>query len=101
MACPLPRALLRRLLLCGAAAGGVTGCVPATIFPLIAGAGADVAIFHRSLPDMAYSGMTGRDCSMVRLDRAKAIAAAWIRRYRSSPTARRAWGASIAGRILN
>ena len=29
----------------------------------------DVAIFHRTVPDLIYSGITGRDCSMVRLDR--------------------------------
>ena len=47
---------------------GLAGCVPATVIPLVAGVGADVAIFHRSLPDMAYSALTGRDCSVVRLD---------------------------------
>ncbi len=28
-----------------------------------------VPVFHRTLPDLVYSGITGRDCSMVRLDR--------------------------------
>jgi hypothetical protein len=35
-------------------AGFLGGCVP---------------VFHRTLPDLIYSGVTGRDCSMVRLDR--------------------------------
>jgi len=29
----------------------------------------DVAVFHRSAPDLVYSAVTGRDCSIVRLDR--------------------------------
>ena len=47
----------------------LAGCVPETVLPLAAGLGAEVAIFHRTLPDLVYSGVTGRDCSMVRLDR--------------------------------
>lgn len=47
----------------------LAGCVMPTVFPLTLGLGADVAVFHRSLPDMAYSAITGRDCSVVRLDR--------------------------------
>lgn len=34
---------------------GLPGCV-------------DVAVFHRSIPDLIYSGVSGRDCSVVRLD---------------------------------
>jgi len=45
------------------------GCVSATVAPVAAGLGADIAIFHRSLPDTLYSALTGRDCSVVRLDR--------------------------------
>ncbi len=49
--------LLRRLgtAACAAMLPGLTGCV-------------DVAVFHRSVPDLIYSGFTGRDCSVVRLD---------------------------------
>nr|WP_321983067.1 hypothetical protein [uncultured Lichenicoccus sp.] len=50
--------LLRRLapaVACCAMLSGLGGCV-------------DVAIFHRSVPDLIYSGITGRDCSVVRLD---------------------------------
>ena len=39
------------MLLCAAS---LCGCVP---------------VFHRTLPDLVYSGVSGRDCSMVRLDR--------------------------------
>ena len=46
---PLSRAILATALL-----ACVGGCVP---------------VFHRTLPDLVYSGVTGRDCSMVRLDR--------------------------------
>lgn len=67
---PLPRRVPPgRILAIGLAAACVAGCVPATIFPLTAGLGAEVAIFHRTLPDLIYSGITGRDCSLVRLDR--------------------------------
>lgn len=47
----------------------LAGCVPSTVSELAAGFGADVAIFHRTLPDMVYSAVSGRDCSVVRLDR--------------------------------
>jgi hypothetical protein len=47
------------------------GCVPATVFPLTAGLGAEVAVFHRTVPDLIYSGITGKDCSLVRLDENK------------------------------
>lgn len=45
------------------------GCVPGTVSTVAAGIGADVAIFHRTIPDTIYSALTGRDCSAVRLDR--------------------------------
>lgn len=54
---PLPAAPPARALLALLGAAGVAGCVPAT------------AIFHRTVPDLVYSAVTGRDCSMVRLDR--------------------------------
>ena len=53
----LSRTLFRpmsRAILAWVAVGCVGGCVP---------------VFHRTLPDLVYSGVTGRDCSMVRLDR--------------------------------
>lgn len=56
-------------LLCAFCLPWLTGCVAATVIPVVAGVGADIAIFHRSLPDMLYSAVTGRDCSVVRLDR--------------------------------
>ena len=36
--------------------------------PWLGGCG-DGALFHRSAPDLVYSAITGRDCSVVRLDR--------------------------------
>ncbi len=56
-------ALLLLPLLCAFCLPWLGGCVP-----LAAGVGADVAIFHRTIPDMIYSASTGRDCSVVRLD---------------------------------
>ncbi len=41
------------------AAGGLCGCVPPTVFPVYAGLGLDVAIFHRTAPDLGYSAVTG------------------------------------------
>jgi len=64
-------ALLLLPLLCAFCLSFLGGCVPETVAPLAAGIGADVAIFHRSLPDMVYSAVTGRDCSVVRLDEGK------------------------------
>jgi len=61
-------ALLLLPLLWGFCLTWLTGCVSATVVPLAAGIGADVAIFHRTIPDMVYSAVTGRDCSVVRLD---------------------------------
>jgi hypothetical protein len=50
---------------------GIAGCAPGTVVPVVGGLGASVAIFHRSLFDVFYSGITGRDCSVVRLDEGK------------------------------
>ena len=61
-------ALLLIPLFCAFVLTWLGGCVPATVIPLTAGVGADIAIFHRSMPDMVYSAVTGRDCSVVRLD---------------------------------
>ena len=66
---PLVRAA-HRVLWTALAAACLAGCVPAAVVPLtVATLGADVAIFHRTLPDLIYSGITGRDCSLVRVDR--------------------------------
>ncbi len=50
---------------------GLGGCAAGTVLPVVGGFGADIAIFHRDLFDMLYSGITGRDCSVVRLDEYK------------------------------
>jgi hypothetical protein len=58
------------LFLPGLLAGcGVTGAEPAGAF--VAASAAAVPVFGRSLPDMVYSGFTGKDCSMVRLEQGK------------------------------
>ncbi len=59
---PLPLPLLCLCL-------GLSGCVMPTVLPLAAGLGADVAVMHRTLPDTLYSAITGKDCSLVRVDR--------------------------------
>ena len=63
------RRLTLRLLLPGVLALG--GCTPPAT-PVVALGLADlasVATFHRGLFDLAFSGASGRDCSIVRLDR--------------------------------
>ncbi len=47
------------------------GCTPPATPAVLLGLGdlASVATFHRGLFDLAFSGTTGRDCSIVRLDR--------------------------------
>lgn len=67
----MKRHFLLRPLLSTFALLWLAGCVSATVAPVAAGLGADIAIFHRSLPDMLYSALTGRDCSVVRLDRSE------------------------------
>ncbi len=47
------------------------GCAPGTVVPVVGALGASIAIFHRDLFDVVYSGITGRDCSVVRLDEGK------------------------------
>ncbi len=37
----------------------------------MAASAAAVPVFGRSVPDMIYSGLSGRDCSMVRLEQGK------------------------------
>ena len=65
-----PVRAVRGVLWIALAAACLAGCVPAAVVPLsVATLGADVAIFHRTLPDLIYSGITGRDCSLVRVDR--------------------------------
>lgn len=40
-----------------------------------------VPVFGRTMPDMVYSGLTGRDCSLVRLDQGKT----WCREVEAAP----------------
>lgn len=52
-----------------AALAAVGGCAPGTAVPVVGALGADIAVFGRTPVDMVVSGVTGRDCSVVRLDR--------------------------------
>lgn len=61
-----------RLLALGLAAS-LTACHPPAT-PAVAFAAAEVtsiAVFHRDIFDLIFSGVTGRDCSIVRLDENK------------------------------
>ena len=40
-----------------------------------------VPVFGRTMPDMVYSGLTGRDCSVVRLDQGRT----WCREAEAAP----------------
>ena len=62
-------ALLLIPLLCAFALPWLSGCTAGVVLPVAGGLGADIAILHRSVPDTIYSALTGRDCSVVRLDR--------------------------------
>lgn len=62
---------LPRLILCCAA---LCGCSTWSLEPtgaLVAASAAAVPIFGRTLPDMVVSGVSGRDCSAVRLEQGK------------------------------
>lgn len=63
-----------RLLVLAAAALGPGGCATSLIEPagaFGAASAAAVPVFGRSIPDMVYSAITGKDCSVVRLDQGK------------------------------
>src|ERR1700759_5273772 len=50
----------------------LTGCVPWPVATAVVGTGVgSVATIQRTPPDALYSLVTGRDCSMVRLDQGK------------------------------
>jgi hypothetical protein len=68
----MPSAL--SLLLAALAGGGLSGCAPFNeAVGTLAGIDAVVAVpvFGRGTADLAYSAITGRDCSMVRLEQGK------------------------------
>jgi hypothetical protein len=52
----------------------LAGCVEPT-GAFIGASAASVAVFGRSVPDLAVSGITGKDCSVVRLDEGKSYCA--------------------------
>jgi hypothetical protein len=49
----------------------LTACDPVTAGAVAAANVASVAVFQRAVPDLLVSGVTGRDCSVVRLDQGK------------------------------
>lgn len=52
----------------------LSGCSAPWTAPVggfVAANAASVVVFGRALPDLVYSGITGRDCSVVRLDEGK------------------------------
>lgn len=61
------RALLPLLLL--------AGCSHRSPGPLVAAEAASVVVFGRGMGDIAVSAVTGRDCSIVRLDRGQTYCA--------------------------
>lgn len=62
------------LLLC--LSGGLAGCGPEVAGGVLVGANvATVATFQRSPPDILVSYLTGKDCSIVRLDRGETYCA--------------------------
>lgn len=59
-----------RLLLLSLLSGcGISLVEPAGAF--VAASAASVPVFGRSVPDVLYSGITGKDCSVVRLEQGK------------------------------
>lgn len=50
---------------------GLTGCDPVSAGAVAAADVASVAVFQRAVPDLVVSGVTGRDCTVVRLDQGK------------------------------
>ncbi len=72
------------------------GCGVPPVQPLgalVVADGASVAVFGRSIGDMIYSGATGRDCSVVRLDRGKSYCRAPEAAVVSQPFCTRSLGA--------
>ncbi len=62
------RRRLRAYLACVSVLGAVGGCADAG-WGILAGTGASIAAIHRTPMDALYSAITGRDCSVVWLDR--------------------------------
>ena len=46
-----------------------TGCAATPAAPLLVAEGAAITVFGRGIVDIGVSAITGRDCSLVRLDR--------------------------------
>lgn len=68
---PLPPLLLLGLVGCI----GLAGCADATGFFAAANV-ASIIVFQRAIPDLVVSAVTGKDCSVVRLDELKSYCVA-------------------------
>lgn len=53
----------------------LAGCGPEPTGAFFAANAASVVVFQRSLPDILFSFVTGKDCSIVRLDQGKTYCA--------------------------
>lgn len=49
----------------------LAGCIPEPFDAITAANVASVAVFQRGVPDLLVSGITGKDCSVVRWDQGK------------------------------
>jgi hypothetical protein len=47
------------------------GCTPESGGAFVAANAASVVVFQRAIPDLVVSGVTGKDCSVVRLEQGK------------------------------
>jgi hypothetical protein len=77
------------------AAGGLTGCGGPFVEPsgaFLAASAAGLPVFGRSVPDMVYSGLTGRDCSVVRLEQGKSYCRPVDPPLQASPVCTRSLG---------
>lgn len=62
------------LCLAGSLAGSLAGCGVSLAEPagaLVAASAVAIPVFGRSVPDLVYSGITGQDCSIVRLEQGR------------------------------
>lgn len=69
----------------------MAGCTPA-LLPLAAADTASVVVFGRGIADIGVSAATGRDCSIVRLDRRQSYCAPLEPPYGPAPFCTRTLG---------
>lgn len=54
---------------------GLAACSPEATVGLLSANAASVAVFGRAIPDLVHSAVTGKDCSVVRLERGQTYCA--------------------------